>query len=98
MLDLDFIRRNAGRIRLAIAQKGVALELDELLSLDADLRSARSRLEALRAEKNRLSAGYAALPIESRAEHGRRSSALAPRSKRRSWRSTPPSRRCSSAS
>ena len=44
MLDLDFIRRHADRVRLAIAQKGVALDLDEVLCLDANLRSARSRL------------------------------------------------------
>jgi seryl-tRNA synthetase len=76
MLDLDFIRRHADRVRLAIAQKGVELDLDEVLCLDANLRSARSRLDALRAEKNSLSEGYAALPLESRAERGRRSGAL----------------------
>jgi len=65
MLDLDFIRCHADRVRRAIAQKGVELDLDELLSLDANLRSARSCLDALRAEKNSLSEGYAALPIES---------------------------------
>ena len=76
MLDLDFIRRHTDRVRLAIAQKRVELDLDEVLSLDAELRSARSGLDALRAEKNRLTEGYAASPIESRAERGRLSGAL----------------------
>ena len=58
MLDLDLIRSQPERVRQAIRDKGVPLDLDELLHLDAELRSLRGRLDAMRAERNRLSARF----------------------------------------
>lgn len=64
MLDLDLIRSQPERIRQAIRDKGVPLYLDELLHLDAELRSMRRRLDLLRAKRNRLSARFKVLAKE----------------------------------
>jgi seryl-tRNA synthetase len=58
MLALDFIRAHPEQVRQAIRQKGVDLDLDEILRLDAHLRAARAQLDGLRAERNRLSARF----------------------------------------
>jgi seryl-tRNA synthetase len=58
MLALDFIRTRPEQVRETIRQKGVALDLDEILQLDAHLRAARGELDDLRAERNRLSARF----------------------------------------
>ena len=52
MLDLKFIRENAGAVRRAIEVKGVALDLDELLAVDRELLGLRQRVEAMQAERN----------------------------------------------
>jgi seryl-tRNA synthetase len=58
MLALDFIRTHADQVRQAIRQKGVELDLDEILRLDAHLRGARRELDDLREERNRLSSSF----------------------------------------
>jgi seryl-tRNA synthetase len=58
MLALDFIRTYPEQVRQAIRQKGVDLDLDEILRLDAHLRAVRGELDALRAERNHLSARF----------------------------------------
>ncbi|MDP9000981.1 MAG: serine--tRNA ligase [Myxococcota bacterium] len=55
MLDIQFIRSNADQVRTAIANKGVALDLDELLAVDKQRREATTLLEQRRARKNELS-------------------------------------------
>lgn len=52
MLDLKFIRENAGAVRRAIEVKGTNLELDELLNLDRELTHLKQRVEAMQAERN----------------------------------------------
>ncbi|ACO45372.1 serine--tRNA ligase [Deinococcus deserti] len=52
MLDLRFIRENAGVVRRAIEVKGVNLDLDELLALDRELTAQKQRVEAMQAERN----------------------------------------------
>ncbi|CAM3866325.1 serine--tRNA ligase [Deinococcus frigens] len=52
MLDLKFIRENAGAVRHAIQVKGMDLDLDELLALDHELLGLRQRVEAMQAERN----------------------------------------------
>jgi seryl-tRNA synthetase len=76
MLALEFIRDHPDLVRNAIRQKGVLLELDDILLLDANLRSARSRLDELRAERNRLSATYMDISDSERATHGDRANRL----------------------
>jgi seryl-tRNA synthetase len=58
MLALDFIRTHPDQVRQAIRQKGVELDLDEMLQLAADVRAARGKLDDLRAERNRLSSSF----------------------------------------
>jgi seryl-tRNA synthetase len=52
MLDLKFIRENAGAVRRAIEVKGVSLDLDELLAVDRELLGLKQRVEAMQAERN----------------------------------------------
>lgn len=52
MLDLKFIRENPEAVRHAIEVKGVALDLDELLTLDREVIASRQRVEALQTERN----------------------------------------------
>ncbi len=52
MLDLKFIRENAGAVRRAIEVKGTNLDLDELLNLDRELTHLKQRVEAMQAERN----------------------------------------------
>ena len=52
MLDLKFIREHAGEVRRAAEVKGVALDLDALLTLDRELLELKQRLEAMQAERN----------------------------------------------
>lgn len=52
MLDLKFIRENAGAVKEAIRVKGVPLDLDDLLTLDRELLGVKQRVEALQTERN----------------------------------------------
>ncbi len=52
MLDLKFIRENAGAVKNAIKVKGISLDLDELLALDHELLGVKQRVEAMQAERN----------------------------------------------
>jgi seryl-tRNA synthetase len=55
MLDIQFIRSCADQVRAAIANKGVDLNLDELLDADKLRRETMTLLEQKRARKNELS-------------------------------------------
>jgi seryl-tRNA synthetase len=57
MLDIQFIRQNADRVRAAIKNKGLTLDLDELLAADRERREVTTELEHKRARKNELSSG-----------------------------------------
>ena len=52
MLDLKFIRENAGAVQRAIEVKRVDLDLNELLRLDRDLVALKQRVEAMQTERN----------------------------------------------
>lgn len=78
MLSLKFIRENPEALRRALAAKALALDLDALLALDAEVRAKTRRLEDLRGRKKALSAGFAALSDAARAERRRQSRALDP--------------------
>jgi seryl-tRNA synthetase len=72
MLDLAFLRQNRDLVARAAEQKNVAVDLDALLALDADVRSARTEIDRLRAERNAISAGFKSAAPEEKAELGRR--------------------------
>jgi seryl-tRNA synthetase len=58
MLSMDFIKANRAAVEGAIRDKGVALDLDGLLALEAEVRGLKTRIEALRAERNAISAQF----------------------------------------
>jgi seryl-tRNA synthetase len=54
MLDIKFIREHAGEVRIAITNKGVNLNLDELLAADLERSAALRAIEDLNEAKNKL--------------------------------------------
>lgn len=54
MLDIKYIRDNTDKIKEAIKNKNIKLDLDELLQVDEDRRKAMSEIDALRAKRNQL--------------------------------------------
>jgi seryl-tRNA synthetase len=83
MLALDFVKANRETVERAIRDKGVALNLDDLLTLDTDVRALKTEIEALRAERNAISAQFPKAAPEEKAalgqkakEAGARASAL----------------------
>ncbi|MBI2589693.1 serine--tRNA ligase [Candidatus Berkelbacteria bacterium] len=76
MLDIEFIRTNSEKVKTAIAQKELALDLDALLRIDESRRKLITARDRLLGERNRL------LPEQAK-EHGpmlkRELQALAPK-------------------
>jgi len=72
MLALDFVRTNREAVERAIRDKGVALDLNELLALDTQVRALKTEIEALRAERNTISAEFPKAAPEAKADLGRR--------------------------
>ena len=71
MLALDFIKANREAVERAIRDKGVELDLDALLALDGEVRSAKTEIDRLRAERNAVSARFKDSTPEEKAELGR---------------------------
>ncbi|MFM9019421.1 MAG: serine--tRNA ligase [Actinomycetota bacterium] len=61
MLDLRLIRRDPDLVRAALARRGDADALDEVLALDADCRALRAAVEERRAEGTRMAKEIGAL-------------------------------------
>jgi seryl-tRNA synthetase len=55
MLDIALIRSNPDLIKEGIRKKRMNMDIDELLSVDEELRKLRAEVEALRADRNRMS-------------------------------------------
>lgn len=55
MLDIAFIRNNPEFVKEGIRKKRMKMDLDELLTLDEELRKIKAEVEALRADRNRMS-------------------------------------------
>ena len=72
MLALDYIKANRETVERAIGDKGVTLDLDALLSLDTQVRGLKTEIEALRAERNAISALFPKAAPEEKAELGRK--------------------------
>jgi seryl-tRNA synthetase len=72
MLSMDFIKANRETVERAIEVKGVDLDLEALLALDADVRGLKTEIEGLRAERNALSARFKDATPEEKAELGRK--------------------------
>ena len=72
MLAMDFIKTDRETVEQAIRDKGVELDLDALLRLDAEVRALKTEIEALRAERNAISALFPKAAPEEKAELGRK--------------------------
>jgi seryl-tRNA synthetase len=72
MLALDYIKANRETVERAIRDKGVDLNLDDLLALDGEVRALKTEIEALRAERNAISAQFPKAAPEEKAELGRK--------------------------
>lgn len=55
MLDVKFIRDNADKVKEAVRNKGIDLDVDQLLDVDAKRRDLLTELESLQASKNAFS-------------------------------------------
>lgn len=71
MLGLDFVKANREAVERAIRDKGVAVDLGQLLALDAEVRAAKTEIDTLRAERNAVSAKFKDASPEEKAELGR---------------------------
>ncbi len=72
MLSMDFIKANRDAVERAIRDKGVGLDLEVLLVLEAETRGIKTEVEGLRAERNAISAGFKSAAPEERAALGAR--------------------------
>src|SRR6266404_5192659 len=72
MVALDFVRANRETVERAIRDKGVNVDLDDLLALDTQVRALKTEVEALRAERNAVSAQFPKAAPEDKAELGRK--------------------------
>jgi seryl-tRNA synthetase len=72
MLSLSFIREHPDLVIEGARKKGEAAPVDEILRLDAERRETQTRLEQLKAEQNRRSAGMAKSRDEAAVEELRR--------------------------
>ena len=71
MLALEFVKANRETVERAIRDKGVNLDLDALLALDAEVRGLKTEIKKLRAERNAVSARFKDATPEEKAELGR---------------------------
>jgi seryl-tRNA synthetase len=71
MLGLDFVKANRETVERAIRDKGVALNVDDLLALDTQVRALKTEIEALRAERNAISAQFPKAAPDEKAELGK---------------------------
>jgi seryl-tRNA synthetase len=72
MLALDFIKANREAVERAIRDKGVGLDLEQLLTLDSEVRALKTEIDGLRAERNAISAQFKSAAPEERAALGGR--------------------------
>lgn len=56
MIDINLIRQDAAKVKAALAKRGYDADLDAILALDGARREIIGRTEALKAEKNKVSA------------------------------------------
>jgi seryl-tRNA synthetase len=72
MLALDFVKANRETVERALRDKGVELNLDDLLALDTQVRALKTEAEALRAERNAISAQFPKAAPEEKAGLGKK--------------------------
>ena len=70
MLSMETIKSNRAEVERAIRDKGVGVDLDALLSLEVEVRAAKTEIEGLRASRNAISARFKDASPEERAALG----------------------------
>jgi seryl-tRNA synthetase len=55
MLDLRFVKDNGEQVKIALARRGIAIDLSEYLALDTQRRVAQKEIEELRRRRNEVS-------------------------------------------
>jgi seryl-tRNA synthetase len=76
---MDYIKSNRADVERAIRDKGVDVDLDALLALEAGARSLKTEIDNLRAERNRISNCFKDDAPEERAELGKQAKAAGAR-------------------
>ncbi|MBA3511876.1 serine--tRNA ligase [Sphingomonas sp.] len=72
MLGMDFVKANRAAVERAIRDKAVDFDLEALLALDTEVRGLKTQIEALRAERNEISAKFPTAAADEKAELGRK--------------------------
>ena len=70
MLAMDFIKSNRADVERAIRDKGVGVDLDALLALEAEARALKTEIDNLRASRNAISARFKDAAPEEKARLG----------------------------
>lgn len=70
MLAMDFIKSNRQTVERAIRDKGVNVDLDALLALEAEARALKTEIDNLRANRNAISARFKDAAPEDKAKLG----------------------------
>ena len=70
MLDMNFIKSNRADVERAIRDKGIGIDLEAVLALDAEVRGAKGEIETLRASRNAISARFKDAAPEEKAALG----------------------------
>ncbi|MDD2679855.1 MAG: serine--tRNA ligase [Candidatus Omnitrophica bacterium] len=71
MLDIKFIRENAGLVKTALKNRNLKLDLDSVIKLDDDRRNTLNKLEVLRAKRNKANDEISALLKEKKDAKGK---------------------------
>ena len=70
MLSMEQIKSHRADVERAIRDKGVGVDLDALLALEAEVRAAKTEIEGLRASRNAISARFKDASVAERATLG----------------------------
>src|SRR5512139_1193628 len=70
MLAMDFIKANRETVERAVRDKGVSLDIDQLLALDGEARALKTEIDTLRASRNAISARFKDAAPEEKAALG----------------------------
>jgi seryl-tRNA synthetase len=72
MLDIKFIRENPDAIKTAAKNKGVDIDIENIISLDKDKQDLHQAVQRLQEERNALTKTIAGKPTSSQIEEGKR--------------------------
>jgi len=72
MLDIKFIRENPDKVKEAVKNKGINLNVDDLLKFDDEKREIQAKLDEMRAKRNQLAqVGKKTKPTEKQIKEGK---------------------------